>query len=66
MALMDIHNLGADIMKIEKIEEPWIKATIMVPDEYLGSVLALCTDRRGQQVDLTYAKIAQWRFIACH
>jgi GTP-binding protein LepA len=53
----DIHNPAdlPDIMKIEKIEEPWIKATIMVPDEYLGSVLALCTDRRGQQVDLTYA-----------
>ncbi len=55
--VMDIHNPAdlPDIMKIEKIEEPWIKATIMVPDEYLGSVLALCTDRRGQQVDLTYA-----------
>ncbi|MDP3936364.1 MAG: translation elongation factor 4 [Alphaproteobacteria bacterium] len=55
--VMEIHNPAdlPDIMKIEKIEEPWIKATIMVPDEYLGSVLALCTDRRGQQVDLTYA-----------
>lgn len=55
--VMDIHNPAdlPDIMKIEKIEEPWIKATIMVPDEYLGSVLALCTDRRGQQIDLTYA-----------
>jgi GTP-binding protein LepA len=54
---MEIHNPAdlPDIMKIEKIEEPWIKATIMVPDEYLGSVLALCTDRRGQQIDLTYA-----------
>jgi GTP-binding protein LepA len=39
---------------IDHIEEPWIKATIMVPDEYLGSVLGLCTERRGQQVDLTY------------
>ena len=39
---------------IDRIEEPWIKATIMVPDEYLGSVLALCTERRGIQVDLTY------------
>jgi GTP-binding protein LepA len=55
--VMDIHNPAdlPDIMKIEKIEEPWIKATIMVPDEYLGSVLALCTSRRGQQIDLTYA-----------
>jgi GTP-binding protein LepA len=39
---------------IAHIEEPWIKATIMVPDDYLGSVLQLCTERRGQQVDLTY------------
>jgi GTP-binding protein LepA len=38
-----------------KVEEPWIKATILVPDEYLGPVLQLCTERRGQQVDLTYA-----------
>lgn len=55
--MIEIHNPAdlPDIMKIEKIEEPWIKATIMVPDEYLGSVLALCTERRGQQVDLTYA-----------
>ena len=39
---------------IDHIEEPWIKATIMVPDEYLGGILALCTERRGIQVDLTY------------
>src|SRR6185312_8159484 len=39
---------------IDHIEEPWIKATVMVPDDYLGSVLSLCTERRGQQVDLTY------------
>ncbi|NDF11749.1 MAG: elongation factor 4 [Proteobacteria bacterium] len=39
---------------IEKMEEPWIKATIMVPDEYLGSVLELCTNKRGVQVELTY------------
>jgi GTP-binding protein LepA len=37
------------------MEEPWIKATILVPDEYLGSVLKLCQDRRGRQKDLTYA-----------
>lgn len=44
-----------DVMKIETIEEPWIKATIMVPDEYLGNILTLCTERRGEQIDLTYA-----------
>src|ERR1700759_1706388 len=43
-----------DPTQIERIEEPWIKATIMVPDDYLGSILTLCSDRRGQQVDLTY------------
>jgi len=40
--------------QIASIEEPWIKATIMVPDEYLGAVLSLCTERRGEQVELTY------------
>lgn len=44
-----------DVMKVYTIEEPWIKATIMVPDEYLGPVLTLCTERRGEQIDLTYA-----------
>ena len=39
---------------ITKMEEPWIKATIMVPDEYLGDVLKLCTDRRGIQKNLSY------------
>ncbi|MEN8236710.1 MAG: translation elongation factor 4 [Pseudomonadota bacterium] len=43
-----------DVVKINFIEEPWIKATIMVPDDYLGSVLSLCTERRGEQVELTY------------
>ena len=36
------------------MEEPWIKATILVPDDYLGAVLSLCTERRGEQLDLTY------------
>src|SRR5216684_3111553 len=44
-----------DPMRIDHIEEPWIKATILVPDEYLGGVLALCEERRGAQKDLTYA-----------
>jgi GTP-binding protein LepA len=44
-----------DVVKIESIEEPWIKATILVPDEYLGGLLKLCQDRRGIQLELTYA-----------
>jgi GTP-binding protein LepA len=52
----ELHNPAdmPDGSVIDHIEEPWIKATIMVPDEYLGNVLALCNERRGQQVDLTY------------
>ncbi|HEY9567497.1 MAG TPA: translation elongation factor 4, partial [Thalassobaculum sp.] len=54
--VVDLHNPAdyPDVMKIAKVEEPWIKATIIVPDEYLGAVLSLCTERRGEQVDLTY------------
>jgi GTP-binding protein LepA len=54
--MQELHNPVdmPDGSVIDHIEEPWIKATIMVPDEYLGSVLGLCTERRGQQVDLTY------------
>ena len=44
-----------DIVKIDSIEEPWIKATILVPDEYLGGLLQLCEERRGEQIELTYA-----------
>ncbi|MBT6829530.1 MAG: elongation factor 4 [Rhodospirillaceae bacterium] len=44
-----------DPTKIRAIDEPWIKASIMVPDEYLGPVLALCQEKRGEQTDLTYA-----------
>ena len=43
-----------DVVRITKIEEPWIKATIFVPDEYLGSILTLCQDRRGVQKELTW------------
>ncbi len=42
-------------MPIARIEEPWIRATILVPDEHLGGVLKLCEERRGEQIDLTYA-----------
>ena len=54
--LQELHNPAdmPDPTQIEHMEEPWIKATIMVPDEYLGSILTLCNDRRGQQADLTY------------
>jgi GTP-binding protein LepA len=52
----ELHNPAdmPDGSVIDHIEEPWIKATIMVPDDYLGSVLTLCNERRGQQADLTY------------
>ena len=54
---IDLHNPAdmPDPSLINYIEEPWIKATILVPDEYLGAVLKLCEDRRGNQVELTYA-----------
>ncbi len=44
-----------DVMQIASMDEPWIKATILVPDDYLGSVLKLCEEKRGVQLDLTYA-----------
>ncbi len=55
--MVELHNPAdmPDVVRIERIEEPWIRATILTPDEYLGSVLKLCEDRRGRQVDLTYA-----------
>lgn len=54
---MELHNPAdmPDPVKIDNIKEPRIKATILVPDEYLGDVLKLCQDRRGLQLDLTYA-----------
>jgi GTP-binding protein LepA len=54
--MQELHNPAdmPDGSVIDHIEEPWIRATIMVPDDYLGAVLHLCTDRRGAQVDLTY------------
>ena len=56
-SVQELHNPTdmPDVVKIKFIEEPWIKATILVPDEFLGSILKLCTERRGEQIDLTYA-----------
>src|SRR3954462_8213288 len=53
---IEIHNPVdmPDPMQILEIQEPWIEATILTPDEYLGSVLKLCQDRRGTQKELTY------------
>ena len=55
--VIELHNPAdmPEVTNIKTIEEPWIKATILVPDEYLGAVLKLCEERRGHQVDLTYA-----------
>ena len=54
--VIELHNPAdmPDVVKIAEIEEPWIRATILTPDEYLGAVLKLCQDRRGIQVDLNY------------
>jgi GTP-binding protein LepA len=51
-----LHNPAdlPDVMKIEEIREPWIRATIMTPDDHLGPILKLCQDRRGIQIDLSY------------
>ena len=55
-AIKELHNPAdmPDVVKIDHIEEPWIRATIMLPDTYLGGVLQLCTERRGEQIELTY------------
>ncbi len=54
--VLELHNPAdmPDPTYIDHMEEPWIKATIMVPDEFLGNVLTLCTEKRGVQLDLTY------------
>src|SRR5204862_6961422 len=54
--LKEIHNPVdmPDPVYVKEIEEPWIRATIMTPDEYLGTVVKLCQDRRGAQIELTY------------
>ena len=53
---IELHNPAdmPDTMKIAEIEEPWIRATILTPDEYLGGILKLCQERRGNQIDLNY------------
>jgi GTP-binding protein LepA len=54
--ILELHNPVdlPDPNHIDFIEEPWIRATIMLPDEYLGAVLAICTEKRGEQIELTY------------
>ncbi len=58
-SMLELHNPAdmPDTTLIEYMEEPWIEATIFVPDEYLGSVLALCTEKRGVQKNLTYVGV---------
>ena len=54
--VIDLHNPAdmPDVVKIKEIREPWIRAVILTPDDYLGAVLKLCQDRRGTQIELTY------------
>lgn len=54
--ILNLHNPAdmPDLSQVDSIEEPMVKATILVPDTYLGAVLKLCTERRGEQVELTY------------
>jgi GTP-binding protein LepA len=56
-SMRELHNPAdmPDVVKIAEVKEPWIKASILVPDDYLGAVLKLCEDRRGRQTNLTYA-----------
>ncbi|WP_102868036.1 translation elongation factor 4 [Pseudovibrio exalbescens] len=53
---IELHNPAdmPDVVKISEIREPWIRANIMTPDDYLGAILKLCQERRGIQVDLSY------------
>ncbi|MFN0262328.1 translation elongation factor 4 [Tepidamorphus sp. 3E244] len=55
--VVELHNPAdmPDVVKIAEVEEPWIRATIMTPDDHLGAILKLCEERRGIQVELTYA-----------
>jgi GTP-binding protein LepA len=55
-SVIDLYNPAdmPDVVRIDHIEEPWIKATILLPDEYIGGILQLCQERRGEQIELTY------------
>ncbi|VAW23446.1 Translation elongation factor LepA, partial [hydrothermal vent metagenome] len=55
-SVLELHNPAdlPDVVKIDHIKEPWINATILTPDDYLGPILKLCQDRRGIQTNLTY------------
>ena len=66
-SMVELHNPAdmPDPANVERIEEPRIKATILVPDDYLGDVLKLCQERRGLQLDLTYAGSARWSSTTC-
>ena len=56
-SVLDLHNPAdmPDPVRIKGMEEPWIRATILAPSDYVGAVLQLCTERRGEQAELTYA-----------
>jgi GTP-binding protein LepA len=56
-SVRELHNPAdlPDVARIDQMEEPWIRATIMTPDEHLGGILKLCEERRGRQKELTYA-----------
>ena len=56
-SVIELHNPAdmPEVVKVDHIDEPWIDASILVPDEYLGAVLKLCEDRRGRQKNLSYA-----------
>lgn len=54
--ILDVHNPAGlpDVTQIDHIKEPWIRATMIVPDEYLGSLMELCTEKRGTQLNIEY------------
>jgi GTP-binding protein LepA len=66
-SMMELHNPAdmPDAATIDHIEEPRIKATILVPDEYLGDVLALCHDRRGSSWTSPMPAPARWWSMTC-